>query len=152
MRFNHLYSAILLDFSFSENITSRIIGGKYAKRDEFPWMVLVANVVSYCGGSLLTPNWILSAEHCYSDLMDTTVYYGLYDKTKPEDIQFRSVAAADIHRHPQHDIALLYARNAFDIDSNENFPYLNTEILSTEKMLTALGWGATENSRELPRV
>lgn len=52
----------------------RIIGGQEAERGEWPWQVsLVKESYSYygrrfshsCGGTLIAPQWVLSAAHCF---------------------------------------------------------------------------------------
>jgi gram-positive specific serine protease len=52
----------------------RIKGGKKAKVGQFPWMALLiyqdtdTKKISYgCGGSLITPSFVLTAAHCFSD-------------------------------------------------------------------------------------
>jgi secreted trypsin-like serine protease len=51
---------------------TRIIGGTYAKNDEFPWQVLLKGSSGWqtkwsCGGSLISDQWILTAAHCLPD-------------------------------------------------------------------------------------
>jgi len=48
----------------------RIFGGQISPPRMFPWQVLMGEVIdgeireSHCGGSLITPNWVLTAAHC----------------------------------------------------------------------------------------
>jgi secreted trypsin-like serine protease len=49
----------------------RIVGGRLARRQEFPWMVLVGfqfyedDPPRYlCGGSLIGDKWAITAAHC----------------------------------------------------------------------------------------
>lgn len=53
-------------------ISDKIIGGTTAKIREFPWMVIIyyeSNHINYtsgyyCGGSLITERYVLTAAHC----------------------------------------------------------------------------------------
>ena len=49
----------------------RIVGGQPAMPGQFPWQVYLRIVTSggdmLCGGSILNPNWILTAAHCISN-------------------------------------------------------------------------------------
>ncbi|CAH2000051.1 unnamed protein product [Acanthoscelides obtectus] len=44
----------------------RIIGGTEAKRYKWPWHVAVLNqhMEVFCGGTLISPRWVLTASHC----------------------------------------------------------------------------------------
>jgi transmembrane serine protease 4 len=44
----------------------RIINGKDATTEEFPWVSsIIAKNRGYCGGVIIDKHWILSAAHCF---------------------------------------------------------------------------------------
>jgi len=44
---------------------NRITGGSSAARGQFPWQVALINDGSwFCGGSLISSQWVLTAAHC----------------------------------------------------------------------------------------
>ncbi|KAJ8394701.1 hypothetical protein AAFF_G00043010 [Aldrovandia affinis] len=58
----------------------RIVGGQVASRGAWPWQVsLQISSQHLCGGSIITPYWIVTAAHCvetHSNPRDWTVYAG----------------------------------------------------------------------------
>jgi secreted trypsin-like serine protease len=47
-------------------LDERVIGGITAYRGQFPWQVAlrVENYSYFCGGSLISSKWVLTAAHC----------------------------------------------------------------------------------------
>jgi len=44
---------------------SRIVGGSVAARNQFPYQVaLIINNSGFCGGSIISNTWVLTAAHC----------------------------------------------------------------------------------------
>ena len=48
-----------------DDLTKRVVNGKDATPHSWPWMVsLRRNGRHICGGSLIKPNWVITAAHC----------------------------------------------------------------------------------------
>nr|XP_033799967.1 serine protease 27-like [Geotrypetes seraphini] len=49
-------------------VSNRIVGGQDAKEGQWPWQASIQYFGSthFCAGSLITPQWVLSAAHCFS--------------------------------------------------------------------------------------
>lgn len=60
---------VVYNFKATNQIDSRIISGEKAKLGQFPWQaalnLIFANGEShFCGGSLISPKWVMTAAHC----------------------------------------------------------------------------------------
>lgn len=99
-----------------KKLDSRIVGGKQASKNEYPWMVgMVGQTWTgewyiFCGGTIISSEWIVTAAHCLS--VDYVVI-GEYDLTKSDSSTEMRPVLQTI-RHPNYstttnnyDIALL---------------------------------------------
>jgi len=49
------------------NRANRIVGGVETEVNEYPWMVSLVNGNGYyhfCGGSIISSQWVVTAAHC----------------------------------------------------------------------------------------
>ena len=49
-------------------LSKRIVGGQDARPGSWPWMVYIKVVLlaeQLCGGTLIAPQWVLTAAHCF---------------------------------------------------------------------------------------
>ncbi len=137
-----------------------IIGGETVQSDAFPWIAAIVSARYHnayhgllCAGTLIYPDWIMTAAHCVWDAGKTL---------RPEEVKIvlnqtdllsdsgQRIAARDITVHPDfnpiigdHDIALIQLARAVDIQPvtllGDNPQAIALE--GAESLL--IGWGTT---------
>jgi secreted trypsin-like serine protease len=142
-----------------------IVGGEVAQPGQFPWQAFVSPNGDYCGGSLITPEWIVTAAHCLFDGEDgqpktripddqIRVVLGAENITQEEPAQQRFTAAQSLVHEGydpdgnDNDIALIRLPQAATLD--ERVALVSLIDASEEATLaapgvigTVSGWGTT---------
>ncbi|KAI7805524.1 chymotrypsinogen A-like [Triplophysa rosa] len=138
-------------------IRPKIVGGNNAKQKDWPWQVSLRKFSDgehYCGGSLISERWVLTAAHCLQGIEKTfmKVYLGHQGQTVPNPNEM-STGVSDMYPHHSYnsstkdnDIALVqlsstvyftdYIRPVFLAGANSSF------AAGTESRVT--GWGAVQ--------
>jgi len=146
---------------------SRIIGGSESQSGSWPWQVglLIAPVGSntisfFCGGSVISEGWILSAAHCLDDSSthnDILVRVGTHSWNSNDGQSFRvdtvivhplyTSSANGIH----YDVALIKIQGKISWTDNVRPVCLPTPgtYISNGTVCIATGWGSLYNDQSV---
>ncbi|XP_031601852.2 granzyme K-like [Oreochromis aureus] len=149
--FSLLISCVLL-FNIQPGRGSEIINGKEVKPHSLPYMAYVRSEKSWCGGTLIHPQWVLTAAHC-SGIVQVTL--GAHSRVKNEYYkQIRAIEES--FPHPKY-CCVKYGNDLMLLKLKE--PVRKTRAVqwlefgdtvrdpaAGSRCLVA-GWGVTENNQ-----
>ncbi|XP_063914165.1 brachyurin-like [Zophobas morio] len=139
----------------------RIIGGQVARAGQFPFSAAIyKNTLDgnyFCGGALLTTQWIITAGQCVDGAILFTIYLGTNNIETPGSTSVR-LATDEYVLHPEfnpltleNDIGLIKLRMPVErtdyILPISNLPSSN--LPASAGALEAIGWGQTSDNSEL---
>lgn len=128
---------------------TRIIGGRPAVRGSWPWQVAVLNRFreAFCGGTLISPRWVLTAAHCIRKRLYVRI--GEHDLTVKEGTELE-LRVDSVTIHPKYDadtvdndIAMLRLPVTLTPSPARGIaclPGLN-QPLPANQLCTIIGWG-----------
>lgn len=140
------------------HIEGRITNGTIAAQGMFPYQVGLSLHIrekgAWCGGTIISDRWILTAAHCTHGVDGATVYFGAFDiENKTEAGQQRIYCSKKnffIHKGykpPQTDNDIALIKLPMPIEFNENIkpaklPKKSEKHLTYEgELVVASGWG-----------
>lgn len=140
---------------------SNILGGSQIDIKKVPYQVSLEllGFGHFCGGSIISDRWILTAAHCLSgqSASDIIVHAGATDQTNNNIGQ--RIQAQTLYVHPSYnistldnDVALIYLSQPLDFNKNvvpiEYANSCNTTLADMDSSKTAYltGWGITCNN------
>ncbi|MCJ8739207.1 hypothetical protein PDJAM_G00044530, partial [Pangasius djambal] len=91
-------------------LNTKIVGGEDAAPGSWPWQVSIQSGDShFCGGSLISENWVLSAAHCFQSITapEITIYLGMESlegtNTRMQKTGTSSIINHKDYNHTTHD-------------------------------------------------
>ncbi|KAJ3656418.1 hypothetical protein Zmor_015498 [Zophobas morio] len=134
----------------------RIIGGQDAYAGQFSFAAAIYTTTQnsrfFCGGSLIGPEWILTAGQCVNGAISFTIHLGS-NVLEGNDPNRLILASSDYVLHPEfdpntlvNDVGLIKLRMAISYTEYIQKVFMAYGDLNDYTNLVALGWGQTSDS------
>ncbi|KAM6995340.1 LOW QUALITY PROTEIN: trypsin-like [Tautogolabrus adspersus] len=131
----------------------KIVGGYECPKNSVPHQVSLFTGYNFCGGILLSEEWVLSAAHCKSK-SDIEIRLGEHDIWEPEGTE-QHIMSAKFIQHPDYnsrsqdnDIMLIKLSRPATLNSYVRPARLPSKCASDETMCQISGWGNIRPSDE----
>ncbi|EDO42420.1 predicted protein [Nematostella vectensis] len=144
---------------------ARIVGGTTAQQGGWPWQAQLRTSTGYpyCGGTLIHPEWVLTATHCLKGETASRVHIrlGAHRRTKgsgnEQDFRvIRLVTHPNYHRPVGYanDIALLKLDRPAKLDRYVNFACLPDQVPEPKEgdRCYITGWGKLSSHGSAPDI
>ncbi|XP_066304565.1 plasminogen-like isoform X2 [Branchiostoma lanceolatum] len=135
------------------SLSNRIVGGEDAVYGSWPWQVsLLTSGTHNCGGSIIAPNWILTAAHCLRSGVSLTIQGGSHYRRSNDEPYQRNydVSRIIIHedynsRTSDNDIALVKLSTSINYNDYVRPVCLPSEDTAAGTECYVTGWGKLQS-------
>ncbi|CAH2322613.1 trypsin-like [Pelobates cultripes] len=145
-----LICALLVAVGAFEDDDDKIVGGYICTKNSLPYIVSLNIGYHYCGGSLITSQWVLSAAHCYKPSFQ--VILGEHNIAVSEGTE-QVISSVKVIKHPSYqssktdnDIMLIKLASPAILNSYVNTVSLPSGCAPAGTSCLIAGWGNTLSS------
>ncbi|XP_072325070.1 trypsin-like [Scyliorhinus torazame] len=142
-----LLLAVFLGFAAAAPSDDKIVGGYQCTKHSVPWIVSLNVGWHMCGGSLIHPNWVASAAHCYKSRIQVRV--GEHNIQVNEGTE-QFIESSKVIKHPAYnyynldnDIMLIKLSTPATFNRNVGSIALPSSCAYAGEMCLISGWGNT---------
>ena len=149
-----------MSVSHLKNPNARVVGGHKIDIADFPWnAVLFINGNADCGGSVISPEWILTVGHCTNGLKTNKakIVVGVSNYQGATQLPVSEIITHPDYHDPttKNDIGLIKLATPLDIINSNVRPIClprKDMCLSSSESAWITGWGATKaNGSDSPK-
>ncbi|XP_067134707.1 trypsin-3-like isoform X1 [Centruroides vittatus] len=148
------------EFDVQPPFEDRVVGGEEGKVPSMAAVYFFGNF--YCGGSIISRRWVVSAAHCFDNFPVPWAYFVKVGSRNLNSENSVRINVMEIHIHPKYvnaeissnDIALLKLQKNIVCNNSTKFIRLNTHRIDLNgKMAEVAGWGELmQDSNKYPHM
>uniref|UniRef100_A0A7S3Q6F6 Peptidase S1 domain-containing protein n=1 Tax=Chaetoceros debilis TaxID=122233 RepID=A0A7S3Q6F6_9STRA len=143
------YEQILMAGDTEKSIVTKIVGGNNAFFNSYPWFALGQN--GFCGGSLISSDWVLSAAHCIDKISAVGFRIGALCHSNGncgQESEYIQIIPESTVVHPNYMEGSKFDNDfvLFRLDGPSKIEPVNIDVgdsLVSGQKLTAIGFGST---------
>ncbi|XP_047910908.2 trypsin I-P1 [Anser cygnoides] len=144
------FVGVAVAFPINDDDDDKIVGGYTCTKNSVRYQVSLNSGYHFCGGSLISSQWVLSAAHCYKSSIQ--VKLGEHNLALQEGTE-QTISSSKVIRHSgynsntlDNDIMLIKLSKAATLNSYVNTVPLPTSCVAAGTTCLISGWGNTLSS------